>query len=310
MRLTRYDFRVMASRTEVILVGARAGAGAQAERRLRQLEARWSRFLESSELTRLNQAQGSWVSVSDDTIRLVETMKLGSLATGGGYDPTRLHRLLELGYTGSIDDASLTTIAVGRRNEISDIHDVEIDHRRHRVRIPSGLALDPGGIGKGLAADFVVVELLEAGTAGALVSVGGDIAAAGAAPIPDGWLVDIEDPVDPPDVITTLAVRAGGVATSSTRSRRWTQAGMPRHHVLDPVTDDMSTTDLAAMTVVARAGWLAEVHATAAILRGAAGALEHLDAHGLSGLAIERNGTVHGSPDLALLPTLPAGAPA
>ncbi len=45
------------------------------------------------------------------------------------------------------------------------------------VTLPSGVELDLGGIGKGLAADLVVDELLAAGAAGACVNVGGDLRA-------------------------------------------------------------------------------------------------------------------------------------
>ena len=58
------------------------------------------------------------------------------------------------------------------------------------------------------------------------------------------------------------------MATSSTRSRRWIHDGAIRHHVIDPASGAMSDTDLAAVTVIARSGWLAEAHATAAILAG------------------------------------------
>ena len=47
----------------------------------------------------------------------------------------------------------------------------------------------------------------------------------------------------------------------------------------------MSTTDLAAVTVIGRCGWLAEAHATAALLAGRAGLLDELDRNQLTGSA-------------------------
>ena len=87
-------------------------------------------------------------------------------------------------------------------------------------------------------------------------------------------------------------------ATSSTRSRRWIHEGVVRHHVIDPASGAMSDTDLAAVTVIARRGWLAEAHATAAILAGEAGLLEYLAAHDLSGLAVTTSGARLATPDL------------
>ena len=112
-----------------------------------------------------------------------------------------------------------------------------------------------------------------------------------------GWSVDVERP-DPVDgILCSLAISGGGVATSSTRSRRWVLDGVERHHQIDPLTDHCSTTDLDAVTVIAPAGWLAEVHATAALSAGSTGVLAYLDGHGLSGVAFARTR----SPDPVLM---------
>ena len=55
----------------------------------------------------------------------------------------------------------------------------------------------------------------------------------------------------------------------------------------------MSGTDVATATVVASAGWLAEAHATAAVLAGTGGAIEHLLAHRLAGVIIGGGGAIH-----------------
>src|SRR6202034_4405907 len=75
---------------------------------------------------------------------------------------------------------------------------------------------------------------------GVLVSLGGDIAVAGPAPR-DGWRIRVQDvtgaPGDPPDgPYTLIAIREGGLATSSTKARRWQRGGDVLHHILDPRT--------------------------------------------------------------------------
>ena len=130
------------------------------------------------------------------------------------------------------------------------------------------------------------------------MSVGGDLAAAGTAPTPEGWYVAIEDPFDSSRTLTTLALEVGGVATSSTQKRRWTRDGSQVHHVMDPATRMCATTDLAAVTVIARAGWEAEVHATAALLAGSEGALEYLERHELDGIVTTLEGSTSMSPAL------------
>jgi thiamine biosynthesis lipoprotein len=182
------------------------------------------------------------------------------------------------------------------------LHDLEIDPTSNLVTVPPGLTLDPGGIGKGLAADMAVARLLAAGATGAMAEIGGDLAMAGTPVDPAGWLVDVEHP-DPADgVLCSLAISGAGgagVATSSTRSRRWMLDGVEHHHQIDPDTEGPSATDLAAVTVIAPAGWSAEVHATAALSSGSVGVLAYLGGHGLSGIAV-----VHGDASVLTTPDL------
>ena len=284
---------------------------AEAKRMLELIEQRWSRFLPDSDITRINLADGCPVVVDPLTLTLIATMAEAWQTTQGRYDPTVLPILVADGYRSSIDQPTRVTILPATaRHDGGGLAAITVDAERRTVTAPPGLTLDPGGIGKGLAADLVVAQLLTAGVAGALVDVGGDLACAGTAPAPAGWAVTVEHPDDPNADLMTITVSAGGVATSSTRTRRWFHDGAIRHHVIDPVSGAMSDTDLAAVTVIARSGWLAEAHATAAILAGRVGLLRYLAIHDLSGLAVTTDGVVLATPDLngapsALTPATP-----
>jgi thiamine biosynthesis lipoprotein len=107
--------------------------------------------------------------------------------------------------------------------------------------------------------------------------------------------------------IAHLDIAAGAVATSTTLRRRWTVGGGRRHHLIDPRTGCPSTTDVDVMTVVAGEAWLAEVLATAGLLRGARRAFDLLDADA-HGLAVTSTGVVLASPGLG--PFLRRVAPA
>ena len=302
MAVTELTFRVMASAAHVILVDPAPGAEGYARRRLEELEQRWSRFLPGSDISRLNAAPEALVFVSPDTVALLATMKVAWRLSNGRYDPTLLGAIAAAGYTTSHDGSGRTSHPAGRSVAGSSrggtIADVQVDADLGTATVPAGVGLDPGGIGKGLAADIVVTELLEGGTGGALVGVGGDLAAAGSPPAGEGWYVAVEHPLEPACELMTLSVSAGGVATSSTLTRTWVQGGDRRHHVIDPRTGSCSATDLAAVTVVAKAGWEAETHATAALLGGAYRALDYLESHDLDGVAVTLDGTTLISPAL------------
>ena len=270
MAVDEYRFRAMASAVHVIVVDGPPEAGAVARRALEQLESTWSRFIETSDISRLNRSSGHPIQVAPATITLLNTVAEACRMTGGLFDPTVLPALINAGYATSIDDprahTSLPDAAVFAPLERFSFEQVTINKDLY-VTLPIGMAIDVGGLGKGLAADLVVAELLGRGAGGALVSVGGDLAAAGHPPEPDGWRVDVEDPFSAARILTHISINGGGVATSSTRSRRWNNNG-EQHHVIDPTTGKPSQSDLAAVTVIGSCGWEAEAHATALLLGG------------------------------------------
>ena len=305
----------MASELQIVTIGddrrsARTTPGgslAMLADLLDHLEARWSRFLPDSDVSRLNLANGHPVPVDPTTITLVATMIEAWQATEHRFDPTTLPRLMAAGYHASIDDPRRITILPSGVLRFDDhsadrptLDDVEIDLDAGTVRLPAGLSIDPGGLGKGLAADLAVDLALRSDADGALVSIGGDLTAGGRTP-EDGWQVVIAHPDPERRPVGTVAVTGGGVATSSTRSRRWCHDGVEQHHLIDPWTGAVSTTDLASVTVIARSGWLAEAHATAAILAGSEHAVDHLDRHELTGVAVTLAGDVLATCDVAEL---------
>ena len=305
----------MASDTQVIVNGpprAAEEAFAATIEFLGHLESRWSRFLNDSDVTRLNNAAGVAVEVDPTTVTLVTTMIEAWRVTGARFDPSVLPALVAAGYnTSLIDDRHVTALPGGHAEPgpatLVDMNDIEIDPERNIIALPLGLVIDPGGIGKGLAADLAVDRLLDQGSGGALVSIGGDMAMRGTPPTlvsdhheSNAWPVHVEQPDTDGGNLCTLAVNAGGVATSSTRSRRWVHNGRTRHHLIDAARGTESQTDLASATIVAGCGWLAEAHATAAVLVGSEHVHEYFCDNQLSGIAIPENGEPIVSTDLQL----------
>jgi thiamine biosynthesis lipoprotein len=291
----------MGSELVAVLVG-----GADEDRhhtiaRLAELESVWSRFLPESDITRINRAEGAAVRVCPDTMTLLATMLEAWTVTRGGYDPSVLRSLVSLGYDASRHDPSQRTVLPPVGAHPGSLHDIALVPEFGFVIVPAGVALDPGGIGKGLAADLIVGELLARGVEGALVSIGGDLVAAGTPPDPGGWVVGIEAPDPTAPQLCAIALDGGAVATSSTISRRWSTPSGSRHHLIDPATGQPSSTDLSTVTVVAASGWLAEAHATAAALTGSAGVLGYLTHHALSGIAVRDDGAIIATDDLAAL---------
>lgn len=281
---------VMGSTAHVVLIDGSAGALGAATRRLRDLERRWSRFLPDSDVSRLNGSAGTALRVSAETALLVGLAVQGWRRTGGRYDPTLLGAVRAAGYTRSLASPSgVTPMAVD-----PPPHDprlcgrIVLDADAGTICLPPGCGFDPGGIGKGLAADLVLADLVSAGAAGACVNVGGDLRVWGRGPHGARWQVGL-----PGRDGAGLALTDVAVATSSVTERAWSAGGRSQHHLIDPATSRPSRTDIATATVVAPAAWLAEVYALAAILSTADQVVDDLRAWGVDGLVTTGDGRTH-----------------
>src|SRR5205823_2455873 len=124
---------------------------------------------------------------------LVRRALEGARITEGRFDPTVLGAVIRAGYDRSFellgDDTADGESALGLGYE-----GIEVDEGASTIRLPEGVGFDPGGIGKGYAADLLVAELLSNGAAGACANVGGDLRVEGESPDGGGWTIGIEHP--------------------------------------------------------------------------------------------------------------------
>jgi thiamine biosynthesis lipoprotein len=286
----------MGSDAHVVVVGGPPRGADAAKRRIDDLECRWSRFLPDSEVCAVNRGAGSAVRVSPDTILLVRRALEGWRLSGGAFDPTVLGPVVRAGYDRSFDE--LPPGAPPGRSAL-DLGAAGIEVFGDSVRVPAGTGFDPGGIGKGLAADLVCADLLAAGAEGVCVNLGGDVRVCGTGPDGGAWTVavDHEWSAEP---VALLGLADGAVATSTTLRRRWRAAdGVSRHHIVDPQTGLPSDTDVTLATVVAATAWVAEVLAKAVLLGGAATPFDILGGTGAQGLVVDDGGRVTATPGLA-----------
>lgn len=218
------ELSVMGTTASVVLVGGRGLLGL-ACRRLRDLEARWTRFADS-ELTHLNASAGRWTRVSNDTFRLLAAAVTAWRETQGRFDPTVLEAMRSNGYSRSLSTLASDVVRPQSPSPAPGCSRIELDAARGAVRLPVCVGVDAGGIGKGLAADIVSEELIARGALGALVNVGGDLRARGRAPSADAWTISVEDPCSPGAELGRFSLRGGAVASSSRVRRTWrTTAG-------------------------------------------------------------------------------------
>jgi thiamine biosynthesis lipoprotein len=283
-------FGAMGTDVQITVVSGSARHLDLAARTISELERRWSRFLPESEISALNRRAGHPVLVSQATYELVARSVTGWHLTDGRFDPTVGASVVAHGYDRDFAELRLCRPEVGPTEPAPTPAGIDLAPEMGTIALPPAVVFDPGGIGKGLAADRTAACLLDAGSHGALVNIGGDLRAVGRPPTEEGWVVTVPDPIAPGGELLRIAIPDGAVATSSTLRRRWTTTTGEVHHLIDPATGRPAVGDIASVTVVAGEAWWAEVLTKSVLLSGPSSLASLDDAHAV---VVMRDGTRH-----------------
>lgn len=271
--------------TNVHLVVTRARVLAPARRLLAEdlaaVDAACSRFRPDSEIAALDHAPQSRpgltgpVPVSPLLAEAIAVALEAARLTDGDVDPTVGAAMAAAGYDRDFalvpPDGPPVKLTV---RKIPGWQEVHLDEETCLLSLPAGVRLDLGASAKAWAADKSAAKIAAELGGGVLVGLGGDIAVAGEAP-PGGWRIRVQDisgrPEDPPTgPATVVAIRGGGLATSSTAARRWRRGGDVLHHILDPRTGIPAAAVWRTVSVAAASCTAANTASTAAIIRGEA----------------------------------------
>ncbi len=243
-----------------------------------------TRFDPDSELSRLNADPRPTVPAGTLLLSVVAAVAEAAEWSGGLVDATRLGDLERAGYAFTrrglepIPLREALQAAPARRpaqpSGREAWREISIDVQEGTVTRPPGVRIDPGGLAKGLAADFVVAGLEAHDTYA--TDAAGDLRFGGRL----GALreVSVADPFSG-EAVGRYQLRSGGVATSGIGRRSWwAPDGSPAHHLIDPARGVPAFTGIVQATAFAPTAFEAEVRAKAAVLAGpgnAAGFLPH-----------------------------------
>jgi FAD:protein FMN transferase len=288
----RFPFRAMASENELQVhapsreQAARAARAAIAE--VERIEAKYSRYRSDSIVSRINAAAGcEAVAVDAETSALLDYADACWRESGGLFDATsgvlrRAWRFAE----GAVpsDDAIAALLGL--------IGWSMVEREGARIRLPlQGMELDFGGFGKEYAVDRAGTVLRESGIASALVNLGGDILVTG--PAPDGapWRVGIRHPRRTDELVATIAVSAGAVATSGDYERYFEKDGVRHCHILD-ARSGRSVHGFQSVSVLGESCLVAGSASTIAMLMGEREGLSWLKACGARYLCVDAGGSL------------------
>ncbi|MCB0917299.1 MAG: FAD:protein FMN transferase [Actinobacteria bacterium] len=221
---------------------------------LGRIERAASTYRADSELVRINRGDTA-AQLSPLLAEMVAVSLRVARATGGLVDPTVTHP-----GTGTWRDVFLDGPMLVRGG---------------------GVRLDLGATAKAWAADRCATLVHQALGTGVLVGLLGDLSAAGPAP-ELGWRIDVAEDHRSQDDTVSIRIGSGGVATSSTTTRRHRDAGRSvvvtgvppcSNHIVDPLTRRSVTGRWRTVSVAADSCVGANAASTAALVLGNRAAL-------------------------------------
>ena len=256
-------------------------------------EAKYSRFLPNSLISRINTAAGREpVTLDFETEQMFALCDQMHFITQDVFDPTALP-LLEL-WNWKTEPPVIPT-----EEQVTSAMNLvgwrKVQRTPGRIFLPhAGMGLDLGGMGKEFAVDRVAQLLHASGATSVLVDFGADVRAIGLPP--DGrpaWHIGLDDPRQPGRCWCGLGLREGAVATSGDYVRRFVANGRRYGHILDVRTGCPVDNGCQAVSVLAPSCTMAGMLSTAVFVLGPDAGMRLLEAQfGAAGAIVTENSTL------------------
>jgi thiamine biosynthesis lipoprotein len=256
---------------------------------IRRLEELLSFWTEDSEIAAIYQNAGVRpVSVSPETLEVVERSLHIAEKTGGAFDPTvgPVMRLWDFR-----EKRMPTEKEIEGKLGLVDYRKVVVDRENSTVYLEvKGMSFDTGGIAKGYAVDRAVELLRKHGMESGLVAIAGDIRGFG----PRTWRIGIRDPrgEGDEDVMAALELKDGAVSTSGDYERYFVLGGKRYHHLLYPKTG-LPARGLWSATVIADEAVLTDGFSTGIFVLGPDRGLALIESLGMEAVVVAEGGKTH-----------------
>lgn len=262
---------------------------AEAERKIRDFEQRFSRFIKTSELSQFNNSLVTQETVSLMLASLLDEAKNYYLKTAGIFDPTIIGSLETAGYDRSFDQINFSNrqekYQKTNKHSVAQIKifaarpkmtDLEIVGRI--VSHPQDFRVDLGGLGKGYIIDYLAKNTFTS-IKNYWLSAGGDIIAAGHQENGIGWDIGVQNPYQPEENIFFIntAGKKLGLATSGIIKRTWKKDGQISHHLIDPRNGRPVKNEILSVTAISSSALRADIFAKTTLILGISQGLDFIE---------------------------------
>jgi len=229
--LHRFYHQAMATTFEVIIIYEDDRYARQAARtafdEVDRLESELSRFLENSDISRINNLPANHsLRLALPAFECLQISARISAETKGAFDVT-VGMLLSClcNKDGTLRTPSKEQLKFAR--EHTGMHLLKLDEAEHTVRLlTSPVQIDLGGIGKGYAVDRMAELLRQWSIDTALISGGySSVLAIGSPPAMKGWPITLSNPANRKQILARLYFQGRSLSASGLRKGR---------HIIDP----------------------------------------------------------------------------
>lgn len=237
------------------------------------LEEIFSVTSEKSDIWAINHSNGEPVSVSDDTIAVLnKAIEIGG-KTNGALDVTIYPLLTEWGFTTDTQQVPTDDIIA---DKLKLIDYTKISVKGNTVQLPDNMQIDFGALAKGYTSDCVTEILKENGVKSALVNLGGNVHAVGTKPDGTLWKVGVQNPFSPSEQVCILEIADKAVITSGNYERFFTDENSRKYwHILDSADGFPADNGIVSVTIVGENGLLCDALSTALFVLGTDKAIDY-----------------------------------
>ncbi|MBQ8598311.1 MAG: FAD:protein FMN transferase [Lachnospiraceae bacterium] len=209
-----------------------------------------STTVSGSDIWNINHSRGSYVTVSDETAKLLDSAIAYSRLSDGLVDPT-IGSLSSLWNFGSDSESCLpddTAIA----KALSHVNYENISIKGNQVALTDPEAsLDLGFIAKGYIGDQMKAFLEAEGVTSALINLGGNVVTVGSKPDGSPFRVGIQDPFSQSGTAALVLDLSGKSAVSAGNYERYFEIdGTRYHHILSTQNGYPADSGLTQVTII------------------------------------------------------------
>lgn len=209
-----------------------------------------SATIETSEISRINNAGGEPVEVSDETAGLIEEgIKYGDISDGR-FDITIAPATDLWNFTDNEEKILPDPDELAEAVTHIDYHCIKVEGNTVTLTDPE-TRIDLGGIAKGYIADRLKEYLKDEGIEHALIDLGGNMLTLGRRYDGNDFRIGIQKPfADTGTAMAVVSVNDKSVVTSGDYERYFEKDGVIYHHILDPDTGYPVQNDLDQVTII------------------------------------------------------------